>query len=315
MLKHFDVLLKNLKLGKKFTILLLLVFAWGVIFSGIALATVLDRNAENEVASKALVLMETINSVRDYTNAQVMPELTERLDTEFLPQAIPTFTAHEVFERLRQDKAYKEFFYKSATLNPTNLRDKADDFETAIINRFRRETNLKELSGFRSLSSGDFYYIARPLDIPQNSCLSCHSTPDVAPKSMIERYGTTNGFGWKLHDIVGTQIMTVPADTIFQKAHKSFVLIMGIVVGVFTAVLLMVNYYLKRYVVRPLNKMARVAEAVSTGDTDADFERLSNDEVGNIAEAFTRMKTSLTIAMKRLEKNRSGRRSIDGLQQ
>ena len=311
MLRYFDANLKNYKLAKKFTILLILVFAWGVVISGIALATVLQRHAENEITSKAFVLMATINSVRDYTNTQVRPELNEKLETEFLPQAIPTYTAREVFEMLRGDKAYKEFFYKSATLNPTNLRDKADEFETAIIERFRRETNLKEVSGFDSLSSEKFYYIARPLVISEPSCLACHSTPDIAPKTMIERYGTANGFGWKLNEIVGAQIISVPAPTVFQRAHQSFVLIMGIVVGVFTTVMIMVNYCLKRYIVRPLNRMAQVAEAVSTGDMDAEFERLSNDEVGNIAEAFTRMKTSLTMAMKRLEKYRSGRRSID----
>ena len=55
--------------------------------------------------------------------------------------------------------------------------------------------------------------------------------------------------------------------------------------------------------------MTRVAEAVSTGEMDAAFEQISNDEVGRLAAAFTRMKTSLAIAMKRLEKYRIERRS------
>ena len=311
MLSYLNPILKNLKLGKKFTILLLLVFAWGVIFSGIALATVLNRNAQDEISSKAHMLLGTMNSVRDYTSTQIRPELSDKLESEFLPQVVPAYSAREVFENLRADKTYREFFYKEATLNPTNLRDKADDFETEIVERFRTETNLKELKGFRSLPSGDFFYLARPLPISKPSCLECHTTPDVAPKSMIERYGTANGFGWKLNEVIGAQIISVPAYKLLQSGHQSFVLIMGIVVGVFATAILMVNFWLKRYVVRPLNRMAQVAEAVSTGDTDAEFERASNDEVGNIAEAFTRMKTSLAMAMQMLEKYRSGRRSSD----
>jgi hypothetical protein len=38
-----------------------------------------------------------------------------------------------VFERLRQTETYANFSYKDATLNPTNPKDKADDFETALI--------------------------------------------------------------------------------------------------------------------------------------------------------------------------------------
>ncbi|MBV8885977.1 MAG: DUF3365 domain-containing protein [Chroococcidiopsidaceae cyanobacterium CP_BM_RX_35] len=303
-------MLRNLKLGKKFTILLLLVFALGVVFSGVALATVLNRNAENEITSKAMMLVGTMNSVRNYTDSQVKPELNNKLGAEFLPQVVPAYSARAVFENLRADKAFSDFFYKEATLNPTNLRDRADDFEAAIVQRFIRETNLKELRGFRSLPSGDFFYIARPLTVSDSSCLECHSTPDAAPKSMIERYGAVNGFGWKLNQIVTAQIISVPASTVFQSARQSFLLIMGIVAGIFATAILMVNFWLKRYVVRPLNRMARVAEAVSIGDADADFERTSNDEVGSLAEAFTRMKTSLAMAMKMLEKY-SGRRSID----
>ena len=309
MFKNIDSIFKNLKLGNKFTLLLLLVFTGGVAFSGIALATILDRNAQNEMTSKALMLIRTMNSVRDYTSTQVKPQLTDKLTSEFLPQVVPAYSAREVFEKLRADKAYREFFYKEATLNPTNLRDKADDFETEIVERFLKENNLKELRGFRSLPSGDFFYIARPLTVSQSSCLECHTTPDVAPKSMIERYGSENGFGWKLNQIIAAQMISVPASTVLQSARQSFVLIMGIVVGVFAATILMVNFWLKRYVVRPLNRMAGVAEAVSTGDTDAEFERVSNDEVGRLAEAFTRMKTSFVMAMKMLEQYSNGRRS------
>lgn len=311
MLGYLESNLKNIRLSNKFTILLLLVFVWGVVVSGIALATLLERSTQSEIASKALVLMETMNSVRDYTRSQIQPEFDASLESKFIPQAIGPFAAREVFERLRVDQAYSEFFYKEATLNPTNLRDKADDFETAVVERFQTETKLKELRGFRSLPSGKFFYIARPLVVSEPSCLECHSRPEIAPESMIERYGTAHGFGWTLQQIIGAQMISVPASTLLQSARQSFVLIMGIIIGVFAMAILMVNFWLKQYVVRPLNRMAQVAEAVSTGDTDAEFERLSNDEVGRLAEAFTRMKTSLAMAMKRLEKYRIGRRSVD----
>jgi methyl-accepting chemotaxis protein len=48
--------------------------------------------------------------------------------------------------------------------------------------------------------------------------------------------------------------------------------------------------------------MTKVAEAVSLGNMDADFEKHSNDEIGGLADAFTRMKASLQIAIKRLAK-------------
>lgn len=310
-MKPLQSILNNFKLGQKLTILLLLVFTVGVISSGVALSNILNNSAQNEVSSKALMLMTTMISVRDYTNTQVKPELQDKLDTEFLPQSVPSYSAREVFEKVRTDPDYKEFFYKEATLNPTNLRDKADSFEAPIVEQFRKDSNLKELRGFHDSPSGKLFYIARPLPISKESCLQCHSTPEAAPKSMIERYGATNGFGWKLNEVVGAQIISVPATTVLQNAQKSFMLLTGVFTLIFAATILAVNFWLKRYVVRPLNRMAKVAEAVSMGDTAAEFERTSNDEVGSLAETFSRMKMSLIMAMQRLEQYRSGRRSVD----
>lgn len=293
--------MKNWKLKQKFTFLLLGILLIGLTLVGGALATVLKLATENEITSQALLLMETMNSVREYTNNQVKPELADRINIEFLPETIPAYSAREVFETLRQKNSnYRDFFYKEATLNPSNLRDKADSFENNLVDKFIANNNTKELTGFHTASGGKLFYIARPIRITQESCLQCHSTPEAAPPSVIERYGSVNGMGWQLNQIVGSQTIYVPAQTIVARARQSFVLIMAITSLIFIAVILLVNYLLNRNVIRPLNKMARVAEEVSTGYFDAEFEQTSNDEIGNLAEAFKRMKLSLAMAMNRL---------------
>lgn len=303
-------LLKNLDLARKFSVLLLLVFLGGILISGIALSTILNHNAQNEISSKALMMMETMNSVRHYTNTQVKPELEGRLVSEFLPETVPAFAAREVFEKLRENSIYSDFFYKEATLNPTNLRDKADNFEAEIVNRFRQDGNQQEVRGFRPLTDNNsLFYIARPIKITEQSCLVCHSTPDVAPASMIEQYGSSNGFGWKLNEIIGAQIVSVPANQVLDNSRRAFALIMGTIACIFALATFIVNLWLRRYVARPLKRMAQAAEAVSIGDMDAEFTWDSKDEVGSLAEAFRRMKTSLTMAMKRLDRYRISKRT------
>lgn len=305
--------LKNLRLAQKFTLLLLLVFLGGIIASSFALSSVLNKSAQAQLTNNALMLMETMNSVRDYTSHQIHPELVDRLEQEFLPQTVPAFSAREVFETFRGNAAYGDFFYKEATLNPTNLRDKADDFEAQLVGQFRKGQQNEQVSGFRQTPAGELFYIARPIQITEQSCLDCHSTPSVAPASMIERYGPDNGFGWQLNEIVGAQIISVPAAKVLNNARQSLVLILGIFIGAFAIAILLVNLWLKRYVVRPLNRMAMVAEAASLGDTSAEFAQSSNDEVGKLAAAFNRMRISLEMAMQRLERYREGRRNSGSL--
>ena len=293
---------KNLKLRKKFNVLLLLVFLGATILSGFAFSTILNRNAEREVVTKATVLMETMLAVRQYTSSQVNPLLAERLETEseFLPQTVPAYAAREVFENFRDSSEYADYFYKEATLNPTNLRDKADSFEAKLVEQFRTNTSTQELAGYRSSPVGDLFYIARPIVIKEQSCLRCHSTPEAAPKSQLTTYGSSTGFGWKLNEIVGAQMISVPATGVARTARNAFLLFMMIVGIAFALILLVINFLLRRAVIQPLDQIAKVANEVSMGNMEAEFSHKSEDEIGRLAIAFNRMKTSLVMAMNML---------------
>jgi methyl-accepting chemotaxis protein len=296
----------NLALAQKLTLLMLVVFLGGISLSGIALANILNYKAQHEISSNASLLFQTLNSVRSYTSNEVTPNLQANLGKDsFLAQTVPSYSSRKVFEHLRsQNQNYQDYLYKEAMLNPTNIRDLADNFEKDIVSDFRQNKNTQEKTGFRNLQGEKYFYIARPLKITDASCLRCHSTPDAAPKEMIKIYGDKNGMGWKLNLINGTQIVSVPTSEVLQKAKQSFFIIMGIVTLVFAIATYMANFWLRRYVVRPIKRVVRVAEAVSTGDMDADFEQVSNDEVGSLVEAFTRMKLSLVMAIRRLEQYR-----------
>ena len=305
-------MLSKLNLGQKFTLMLLGVFIIGILMSGIALSRLLNYTAQAELTSKALMLMETMNSVRQYTVDEVRPELEAQSEAEFLPQTVPSYSAHQVFATLQANSAYEEFFYKEAVIDPTNPKDQADEFEITLINAFQRPDSAEELHDFRPVPGGRLFYIARPIQIKQEACLTCHSTPDRAPKSMIAKYGDQGGFGWELDEVVGTQMISVPAQTVINKARRSLLITLVIFTIAFAIAILLVNFWLKRYVVRPINRMAATAEAVSTGDTKAEFVKWSDDEVGKLTDSFNRMRMSLQMAMQRLERHRRQSRGNSG---
>lgn len=275
-----------------------------VICSGIAFSAILNRNTEQQVTQRATLLLKTMLSVRQYTLTQVNPELAPRLEieAEFLPQTVPGYSAREVFEDFRKNPEYANFFYKEATLNPTNLRDRTDGFEANLVKRFQNNSTLKELTGYRTSPAGNLFYIARPIMIAKESCLRCHSTPEAAPKSQLTTYGRNNGFGWKLNQIVGAQIVSVPASGVADNTRQDFLFLMGIVTGALALVMLVINFLLQRTVIRPLEPIARVANDVSIGNLEAEFDQPSNDEIGKLTIAFNRMKTSLVIAINLLDK-------------
>lgn len=293
---------KNLKLGTKLNLLLLLIFLGVVGISGLTLSKILGDNAKEKVASQAFLLLETMSSVRDYTAEQINPELAPRLDKEgwFLPQTVPAYSAREVFEKLRKREQYSNFFYKEATLNPTNPRDKADSFESSIVEKFRNQSALKEVTGFRSLPSGELFYVARPLVISEQSCLRCHSTPEQAPKSQLATYGRDNGFGWKLNEIIGARVISVPSSAVFNEARRLQMLVIGSLSVFFLLAMIMINFFLKFAVTNPLKRMAQLSKQVSTGNMNGEFEHPAHDEIGILAASLNRMKVSLEMAMNML---------------
>ena len=292
----------NLKLGPKLNILLAGILLFLTIAMGMILSGVLQNYAEQVVVDRASVLMETMNSVRNYTSTQIQPELSARLETEevFLAQTVPAYSAREVFEHLRSSEEYSQFFYKEAALNPTNIRDQADKFEAEIIEDFKTKS-IDRQQGFRSIPGGEIFYIARPLKIEKESCLRCHSVPSQAPASLIASYGSENGFGWELNEIVGAQIISVPSSQVFDAANQLRYLVMGKVVIFLLIASLLLNLFLKLTVTDPLKKMSYSSKQLSMGDMEMEFDQKSNDEIGILAASLNRLKVSLKMAMDMLE--------------
>lgn len=282
----------------KFNIVLFLVFATGMAVSAYVSYRLLQNNAKQEVLRNAGLMMEAALSIRGYTVSQVKPHLEYQLQEKFLPQTVPAFAATETFNTLR--KKYPDYSYKEATLNPTNPRNKAVEWEADVVNAFRNApTPLPEIMGERETPVGPMLYLARPLQIKDAACLACHTTAAEAPPSMIKLYGENNGFGWKHQEIVGAQVVSVPMALPIKNADKAFVTFMGSLAAIFVVVFIVLNIMLSVMIIRPIARMSDAADRISTGDFDVpEFAGMGKDEIGTLSTSFNRMRRSLQKAMK-----------------
>jgi protein-histidine pros-kinase len=284
----------------KFNVVLVLVFGLGLGVAGALSRRILEANARDEVVRSADLMMGAALAVRSYTNRQIAPNLELQMMRTFLPQSIPAYAATETFEALRAQ--HPEYSYKEAVLNPTNPRDKAVEWEADIISQFRNDPERKDFSGARETPTGTALYLARPIRITDPGCLRCHTTPDVAPASMVKLYGTANGFGWKQGETVGAQIVSVPMTVSLAKANQAFRTFMVSLVLVFVVAFLALNLALSVLIVRPIIRMAVAADEVSTGNFAVpEFAARGRDEITVLATSFNRLRRSLEKAMHLLE--------------
>jgi methyl-accepting chemotaxis protein len=284
----------------KFNLVLLAVFGLGLLASGYLSYTLLERNAREEVSRNAGLMMESALAIRSYTIEQVRPHLELQLMRVFLPQSVPAYAATETINTLR--KKYSDYGYKEATLNPTNPRNRAGDWENDLIRIFRDRPDTAELVGERDTPTGRSLYIARPIQIKNPACLACHTTPEMAPATMVKLYGGANGFGWKLNEIVGAQIVSVPMSVPIQNARHAFLAFMGSLTAVFALAFVALNVMLTRIIVRPVAGMSKAADQVSVGNFEVpEFSEAGKDEIAQLGRAFNRMRRSLQAAMKMIE--------------
>ena len=284
----------------KFNLVLLAVFGLGLLASGYLSYTLLEGNARGEVSRDAGLMMEAALAIRGYTIDQVRPHLELQLMRVFLPQSVPAYAATETFNALR--KKYPDYSYKEATINPTNPRNRAGDWENDVIRIFRERPDTAELVGERDTPTGRSLYIARPIQIKNPACLTCHSTPAAAPPTMLQLYGSANGFGWKHNEIVGAQIVSVPMSVPIRNAQHAFLTFIGSLAVIFALAFMALNVMLTRIIVRPVARMAKAADQVSVGNFEVpEFAEAGKDEIAQLGRAFNRLRRSLQTAMKMIE--------------
>jgi HAMP domain-containing protein len=287
-------------LRAKFNLVILAAFAVGFLVAAIVLYRVVDDNARNQVLQNARIMMTAANAIRSYTTNVLDPLLPQERDGRFVAETVPAYAAQKNFKQLQD--AFAGYAYREAALNPTNLVDRAHDWEADIIRMFRDEPARTELVTVRDTPTGPLLHLARPITVRTEGCLTCHSTSYDAPQALTRTYGTTNGFGWKLNETIGAQILSVPMALPLKVARDAFVTFLIILVLVFAVVFVVLNLLLHYLVVAPVKRVSAMAEAVSLGEENVEsYVKPGKDEISTLSVAFNRMRESLKHAMDMLK--------------
>jgi HAMP domain-containing protein len=290
----------KISLSVKFNLVFLVIFAVGLTGAGVVANRLLQKQALDETVHDANVLLSAAASMQDYTAVHVTPLLATQIKYHFVPESVPAYSAIEMLNLLQ--KEFPNFSYNSTMLNPTNPRDRPTDWETDVIRQLHDHANLKEVSGQRDSPAGRTLFLARPSRITDVACMQCHSTPGVAPGTMIDKYGSANGFGWPMNEVIGAEVVSVPMAQPIERGRAVWRTFMVSLTGVFALVLVVMNVMVHMLVTRRIQSLSRIADEMSLGKLDgAALPVQGSDEIASLAVSFSRMRTSLIEAFKILD--------------
>lgn len=246
------------------------------------------RRARGDIEHDADLLIALASATRLYTFEEIRPIVRDGGQEPFHPQIVPAYAAQKVFFHIRGE--FPGFRYREAMLNPTNRLDLAGGLETAIVQQFRETPSITVLKGETEDEGEQKYFLAKPIRIKDEACLACHSTPEVAPANMLAIYGKWNGFGWKLGETVGVQIITFPVARAYNQARASVITYAVSTIAIIAIVAIVVNLLLHRSVFSPLRRITAAAERFAAGDiSDPDLKGERPDEIGALERAVEKM--------------------------
>lgn len=267
----------------------------GVIADRIGAAQI-QANARRQVLATAALMLDSALASREYTAKQIDPLLVGHMQKTFLPESIPFYAATQTFAALR--KLHPNFTYKEATLDPFDPSDLASNWQADIIGQFRNHPALKKIEGERATPMGRSLFLARPVRAAPG-CLDCHGSPNVAPASLIKRYGRHNGFGWQPNEVMAAEIVSVPFADADQAAKHLYSVLTAGIVGALVALLAAINVTVYWFILRPLRQMTQQIDEVSLGQSSGEsFAVRGGGELAALGAAFERMRKSLDKALK-----------------
>jgi HAMP domain-containing protein len=283
-------------LRAKFNLSILAAFIVGFAVAAVVLRNVTITAARDEVLHNARIVMTSANAIRSYTADDLVPLLPMEHQGKFVAETVPAFAAQTTFKDLKA--TLTGYTYREPVLNPTNPSDRAQDWEADIIREFRTDPSRTEFTVERDTPAGPVLNLARPITITDAACLTCHSTAAAAPAVLIQNYGSNNGFGWKLNETVGAQLVSVPMAVPLKAARDAYYTFLAILAAMFAITFAIVNVLLHYAVIMPVRRVSAMADAVSLGDENVEpYIKPGKDEISSLSVSFNRMRESLKHAM------------------
>lgn len=160
--------------------------------------------------------------------------------------------------------------FKISSTNPLNPENLANEHEKEILKKMNN-SNLREVKKFIKKDGKTYLYYALALKPNTGKCMKCHSTPNVAPASLVKQYGKKSGFHYKIGRIAGMNSIYIPVDEAIKSGNKLFVYLIGLTVFIFTGV-----FFLSEFMFLQLGKkqMAEAQSKILESELEYQYEAL-----------------------------------------
>ncbi|TAE59034.1 MAG: DUF3365 domain-containing protein [Nostocales cyanobacterium] len=289
----------QISLKCKFTIALIISLTIVISIGFLNLYRIQERVFEEEAINRSELVLNFGEASRNYVINELTPAVEKHTNTMIFEAKSNAFATRKIFEIFNEE--IPEYIYRQPALNPLNHNNKADKLETEIIKYFQNNPGTNTTQGYKTSNNQQIFYLAKPIKM-ENSYLKCHGKPEDAPKEIIEKYGTQNGFNWKVGEIISTLIIYVPIQDLLHNQYSMVRVFIYTFIGLTIVLIALIYLLFDKLVGKRIYQFSQAMNqaALNPGVTVRIRDR-GKDELGMMAKVFNKMADSLDDAYNNLE--------------
>ncbi|HAY21984.1 MAG TPA: hypothetical protein DCY27_07430 [Desulfobacterales bacterium] len=230
------------------------------------------RQALVEAESKASLLLSRNYATHTYFSQNLKPRLFAWTAPFHPPGCFePTWMSStyalryidEYFKRLTD----AQYYYKDAAVNARTPDNEADDAEKAFLAELNADPKLYKKSGIRYFDGQPYLVVMQRGERMAETCLRCHSTPERAPKQMVQIYGPTRSFHRPLGEVASTVSIRIPLASAYAAANRFSLQLSALFILAFTVLFGSQIFFVKRWIFDPLTVIRNRFLSISENST------------------------------------------------
>lgn len=250
---------KDLSPKKRFGLMLISIYFVSLPIISSLTYVILKNQAVKAAYNMGRLRLITMEAVKTFVAEELRPIFYRELPGRFIVEGMSrSYVAGDIARRAQ--KEYPGYLYKNASTAPKNIDNSADEFEAKIISIFIKDREVKEWSGFRTRSDGEYYVIAKAGEPFTESCLLCHGDPAGAPVELLEKYGDRAGFHMKTGQLADAKFVYIPIGVPLAEARKIVAIFIGIYTVLFGVILVIIDVHFTRLYDRTESDKRRIEE-------------------------------------------------------
>ncbi|WP_323313988.1 c-type heme family protein [Anabaena cylindrica] len=262
---------------------------------------------KQEARIRSQLVLNFGQASRNYVIKQLAPAVEKHTPEMILEAKSNAFATRAIFELFNEQ--LPEYIYKQPALNPMNLANKADKFEVDTINYFQEHQNINEKTGYTNKENQEFFYVAQPIKM-ETSCLEYHGRPENAPQTIIDKYGTSNGFNWPVGDIISALMIYVPTKDLRTNQTSMLQTVLGTFISLTIVIISLIYLLFDKLVGKRISQFSQVmSQAALNPGVSVRIAHKGSDELAMMGKIFNHMADSLDDVYSNLEQKVAERTS------